>query len=66
MGPSGPVLAKGPFAKTNVRHVNFVLPISKMINDSCILWSGAYEQSYDSADEITYIHPERLFDRDYF
>ena len=42
-----------------------ILPISKMTNVSCIIWIGAYEQSYDGADEITHIPPERLFDRDY-
>ena len=65
-GPLGARFSQMTYAKTNVRHVNFLLPISKMTNDSCILWIGAYEQSYDGADEITYIPPERLFDRDYF
>ena len=41
--------------------LNVLLPISKMTNDSCILWIGvaAYEQSYDGADEITYIPTSR-------
>ena len=64
IGPSGHVLAKLP-TRRRMSAMLFFLPVSKGTNDSsCKLWIGAYEQSNEVAGEITYIPPERLFDRD--